>query len=58
MAHIGPFASEAHAAMRGLPPFKGSTGGRAGCGRLKAQRAAGPGAAGPALAGLDAVGGG
>ncbi|MFK4297074.1 hypothetical protein ABH924_002220 [Arthrobacter sp. GAS37] len=21
MAHIGPFASEAHAAMRGLPPF-------------------------------------
>lgn len=23
MAHIGPFASEAHAAMRGLPPFKG-----------------------------------
>lgn len=23
MAHIGQFALEAHAAMRGLPPFKG-----------------------------------
>lgn len=22
MAHIGPFASEAHAAMRGLPPLR------------------------------------
>ncbi|MDP9906882.1 hypothetical protein J2S90_003869 [Arthrobacter bambusae] len=29
MAHIGPFASEAHAAMRGLPPFNGPELGRA-----------------------------